>query len=103
MVQRQGFLMIDHRASPGIPEDVARSVGLDPKLVREGALLEADTLTCVHCKVVVMKNPLRVRERASCPKCSHKYICDFCAAAMRHPDYNHLPFEARVQKELGHG
>ena len=50
MKQREGYLMVDHRASPGIPEDVARQIGMDPAQVKEGKLLEAATLTCSHCK-----------------------------------------------------
>lgn len=92
---KEGYLMIDHRQSPGIPADMARQIGLDPKLCGEGKLLEAATLTCSHCKSVVMKNPLRQRARANCLKCSH-YICDFCDMASKHPDYKHLPFEKFV-------
>lgn len=93
MGQREGYLMIDHRASPGIPEDVAIKAGLDPKLVGEGKLLEYPTLTCSHCKVVVVKNPLRTRERANCVKCGNHYICDGCEAQARAPGYSHLPYD----------
>ena len=96
---REGYLMIDHRFSPGLPEDVARATGLDPRYCGEGKLLEAATLTCSHCKAVVVKNPLRVRERAKCFKCGWHYVCDFCAAEMERPDYDHLPFEALVDAE----
>jgi hypothetical protein len=89
-----GYLMIDHRASPGLPEDIALQNGLDPKQVGEGKIFEAATLTCSHCKCTVVKNPLRVRERAKCSKCGWHYICDICAVAMLHPDYVHTPFEA---------
>lgn len=92
-MQREGYLMIDHRASPGIPEDVAAKLGLDPKFAGEGKLLEAATLTCSHCKVAVVKNPLRTRERENCPKCGNHYICDFCAWETRRPGYSHLPYE----------
>lgn len=97
---QEGYLMIDHRASPGIPEDVARSIGLDPKLAGEGKLLEAATMTCSHCKAAVVKNPFRVRERASCPKCGYHYICDFCAEAMTAADYMHAPFNKVVDDML---
>lgn len=96
MAQREGYLMIDHRASPGIPADMSIAIGLDPTLTGEGKLLEAASLTCAHCKTVVMKNPLRVRERYSCPKCNFKYLCDCCAAITRNPDYNHFPYEKLV-------
>jgi len=97
---REGYLLIDHQASPGLPEDVARATGLDPKFCGEGKMFEAATLTCSHCKVVVVKNPLRTRERANCAKCGWHYICDFCKAEMDQPDYDHLPFEALVDLDM---
>lgn len=93
MANREGYLMVDHRASPGLPEDIARASGYDPLHCKEGKLFEAATLTCAHCKVGVVKNPKRVRERALCFKCGVKYICDFCAADMQRADYEHTPFE----------
>lgn len=95
MGQREGYLMIDHRASPGLPEDIARRTGLDPRYTGEGKLLEGATLTCSHCKTTVFKNPLRTRERAYCSKCDH-YICDLCAEEIRLPDYSHFPFDKLV-------
>ncbi len=96
MGQREGYLFIDHSASPGIPADVALAIGMDPDLVREGKVFEAATMTCVHCKSAVIKEPRRTRERASCLKCGGKYICDDCALVARLPDYDHTPFEKRV-------
>lgn len=96
MGQREGYLFIDHRASPGIPEEVALSIGIDPRLVREGKVLEAATKTCGHCKGAVMINPFRQRERASCMKCGGKYICDGCALEVRLPGYDHTPFDKKV-------
>lgn len=93
MAKQHGEIMIDHRASPGLPEDVARAQGLDPKLCAEGKVFEAATLTCAHCRCTVIKSPLRQKERASCPKCNFHYICDQCAVVARLPDYNHTPFE----------
>ena len=89
--------MVDHRFSPGIPEDVARMVGYDPKLSGEGKLFESDTLTCAHCKTVVVKNLFRTRERASCAKCGFHYICDFCAIRADSPDYSHAPFDKSLE------
>ena len=80
MKQREGYLLIDHRASPGIPEDLAVAANLPPQYLREGKILELATLTCSHCKIPQIKNPLRTRERASCPKC-FKYLCDLCGMA----------------------
>jgi predicted RNA-binding Zn-ribbon protein involved in translation (DUF1610 family) len=85
--------MIDHRASPGLPEDIARATGLDPAFAGEGKLLEHATLTCSHCKASVVKNPLRTRERANCPQCGNHYICDFCEAERHQADYVHTPYD----------
>ena len=51
------------------------------------------TMTCSHCKTVVMKNPDRVRERSFCAACNHHYICDPCAAASKQPGYVHRNFD----------
>ena len=83
-----GEIMVDHRASPGIPADMARRLGYDPQQVKEGALFEAATMGCSHCGTIVVMNPLRKRERAYCPQCN-RYICDWCEQARHQPDYVH--------------
>jgi hypothetical protein len=98
--RQMGYLTVDHRASPGLPEDVARAVGYDPKQCGEGKFFEADTLTCSHCKGVVVKNPLRERERHSCLKCGGHYICDGCHYLSTLPDYSHTPFEKVIEQHL---
>lgn len=95
MTRKFGEIMVDHRASPGIPAEQARKFGYDPTQVKEGALFEAATMTCCHCGTVVVRNPLRTRERATCFKCND-YICDWCEAASRKPDYVHTPMKAVV-------
>lgn len=95
-----GYLMVDHSASSGLPEDVALASGYDPSLCREGKKFETDTLTCAHCKVVVVKNPLRIRARADCPKCGHHYICDICDYRTTLADYSHLPYDKFVDLTL---
>lgn len=60
---QEGYLLIDHRASPGTT------------LVPEGAAYESATITCSHCQTVVVLNPLRTRERGYCRRCDH-YVCD---------------------------
>lgn len=98
MPKQMGYLFVDHRASPGLPEDVARWAGYNPGLCREGKMFEADTLTCAHCKGVVVKNPNRTRERSYCAKCSGHYICDGCAYQATLPDYKHVAFEKVVEE-----
>lgn len=83
-----GYLMVDHRASPGLPEAVALRMGLDPLALGEGKVFEASTVGCPHCGSHVVLNPMRTRERGHCMKCN-RYICDACTAAMRDPDYVH--------------
>lgn len=95
----EGYVMVDHRASPGLTPEEARYAGYDPTQCATGKLFEASSLTCSHCKVVVVKNPLRTRERSHCFKCNH-YICDMCAFKASHSDYSHTPYEKAVEKHL---
>ena len=88
----EGYLMIDHRASPGISEAMARQTGLPSRGVREGGFLEIKTKSCRHCGTVSVLNPERTRERHSCLKCGNEYICDVCAAHTAQPNYVHRSF-----------
>lgn len=92
----EGYLFIDHRASPGLTEDVAKKAGYDPFFCKEGKVFEAVTKACRHCRVSVIMNPDRVRARNYCVKCSGGYVCDLCAEAMRQPGYVHTSFEKLV-------
>lgn len=76
---REGYLLIDHRASPGVSEEFVRASGKSAPVVGEGQQLEAATMTCSHCHVQMIRNPLRTRERGYCMKCDH-YVCDGCEA-----------------------
>jgi hypothetical protein len=88
---RDGELFVDHSASPGIPAERARQMGLPPEMVGEGSRMYAATLGCPHCGCAVVLNPMRKRERANCFKCN-AYICDGCAYLMSQPDYVHRTF-----------
>lgn len=87
-----GELMMDHRASPGIPADKAERMGLDPAMVREGAVTRLRTLGCCHCGGCWIENPLRTRPRNHCVKCD-RYLCDACAAVTHEADYIHRSFQ----------
>ncbi len=100
---KEGRIIVDHRASPGLPADIARQLGRPPELSGEGKIYEQGTLTCSHCKNTVAKNPYRLRPRENCPKCGNHYICDFCYKLMQHPDYVHTPFEKHVDIAYGDG
>lgn len=86
-----GYLLIDHRDSPGVSEDFAQASGKDVIAVPGGTTLEADTYTCPHCNALVVKNPDRTRERAVCRKCM-QVVCDSCVGEC-------VPF-AKVLDEL---
>ena len=74
-----GYLMIDHRDSPGVPDELVRQIraetGKDIPFAPGGVLTEADTYSCPHCQAVVIKNPLRTRPRNVCRKCM-SVVCD---------------------------
>ncbi len=72
---QEGYFLIDHRYSPGLPDELAIPGGL-PAGVGRGCN-ELSTITCSHCQYVMIQNPLRTRERGYCPKCDH-YVCDRC-------------------------
>lgn len=97
--RHEGVLLIDHRASPGIPADIARRLGYDPKTVAEGALLETATLSCKHCGGAWMKNRFRIRPREYCRKCDH-YLCDGCAREASLPGYVHRCKEQKLDAVL---
>jgi len=95
-MSKEGELFVDHRASPGLPPGVARQMGYEPSQVGEGKLFEAATIMCLHCNRVIIKNPLRERERAFCMQCGGAYICDLCDDERRKADYVHMPFKKIV-------
>lgn len=97
--RHEGWLLLDHSASPGIPADIARKIGLDPKLVGEGKRLEASTITCKHCGNAFIKNHDRKRPRGYCRLCDH-YICDHCKANSLLPGYIHQCKEQRADAVL---
>ena len=82
--EQEGYVMIDHRDSPGLTADQAAAAGrasIAPH-VGAGQFFESATITCSHCQRVVVMNPDRVRQRAWCIHCDH-YICDACGADMK--------------------
>jgi hypothetical protein len=72
----EGYLLVDHRNSPGVPDSLIVQAGL-PAGAGAG-VFEAPTYTCKHCQRIVVMNPDRQRERTYCRGCQH-LICDDCA------------------------
>ncbi len=73
-----GYLIIDHSNSPGIPDSMAPQIAaLGGVPVPGNTVVELDTWTCKHCQAVVLKNPDRTRPREVCRKCM-AVVCDKC-------------------------
>src|SRR5882672_5087109 len=79
---REGYLSIDHRNSPGISEEEAAaataSLGIHVDPVPGGTHFQSPTIRCAHCPRMVVLRPDRSRARNYCSKCDF-YICDDCA------------------------
>jgi len=95
----EGYLMVDHRASPGLTPEQAVSLGYHPTQVAEGQLFEAKTNHCSHCGTVVIMNPMRTRDRSFCVSCN-KYICDNCGIQLKMPDYVHKTYIQQQEESL---
>lgn len=76
---KEGYLYIDHRNSPGVPDEIMVPLGYAPGAGR--GLYESACYTCSHCHRQVVIEPKRTRERGYCRKCSSR-ICDPCTAIM---------------------
>lgn len=78
----EGYLLVDLRESPGVPDSVIQQAVAAGKVISgpTQGMVEAATITCSHCQVQMIRNPGRVRARGYCPKCDH-YVCDGCEAA----------------------
>jgi hypothetical protein len=68
----RGYLLVDHRESPGVSETLiaqAQAAGY-PVLNPGRGLHEADTYTCPHCQGIVVKSPRKTdHDRHVCLKC----------------------------------
>lgn len=73
----EGYLLIDHRDSPGITPEQAAHAGNGTISVPAGKKLECATYNCSHCTRLVIMRPDRTRARGYCPKCD-RVICDGC-------------------------
>jgi|GEM_PF-3178581 len=86
MAKQEGYLIVDHSSSPGMPDNYAQrfahKIGTDPSLLKEGKVFEADTLKCGHCGSVQIKRHDRVRARGHCFK-HNGYLCDPCFIAFK--------------------
>ena len=88
-----GYMQIDHRNSPGMPQEYCERFGLP---VGKGSMVEMDVLQCGHCTQLLLRNPWRNRERAWCMFCD-SYLCDSCDGIRREPDYQHITWRVVIQ------
>lgn len=80
-----GYLIIDHRDSPGInPEDVPERLRNITPIVGKNQVYETDVQHCTHCQraVVLFKVSVGKYEPDICHYCHH-YICRSCAKQLR--------------------
>lgn len=100
--RNEGYLLIDHRASPGVSKELIEKSGKECPVVGEGEVYESSTITCSHCHAGVILRPDRTRERHYCTGCDH-YICDVCAE-IRKNDFECRSLRAfmeEVQEQAG--
>jgi hypothetical protein len=98
----EGYLMIDHRASPGLPANFYDGLPWRGMTAAEGKLAESAVMVCRHCQQHVVKNLNRTRERGYCRRCDG-YICDICELNSRAADYVHAPFKKIIDDVLEAG
>jgi hypothetical protein len=73
----EGYLLIDHRDSPGLSEEAVHNAGMPPGSAR--GVFEVATFTCSHCCRVVIIDPRSTNSPPYCAGCN-RYICKTCGA-----------------------
>lgn len=74
----EGYLFIDHRDSPGVPDEIAVPGGFSSGALGPGKIFECATYTCSHCERVENIDPKRPNGAAYlCRGCGH-LLCDRC-------------------------
>ena len=79
---QEGYVLIDHRNSPGITREFVEANKLDAPAVGAGQVFECATSTCHVCGGDIILNPLRTRIRHFC-YAHDAYRCDNCETAVR--------------------
>lgn len=80
--RHEGYLLNDQRLSGGV-------------------CVEAPVLTCSHCHLQMIVNPMRTRTREYCPKCDH-HICDGCALVRKVNGGDCVPLNAVIERLQNH-
>ena len=95
----EGYMLIDHRASMGVPEEVMVAQGFPKDAGKQESIWETATVTCSQCERQVILNPDRSRPREWCKHCGH-FHCDDCTAALYLTNALCYPFKAKCQDYL---
>lgn len=74
----EGYVLIDHRNSPGISQEFVAANKLDAPAVGAGQVFESAISVCHCCGGDVILNPLRTRDREWCRQ-HDAYLCDNCS------------------------
>lgn len=88
-VDREGYVEIDHRESPGITHEEAARVG-SRIAVGAGQRLQAATWRCCGCEAQIVLLKERARSDNYCGACD-SYMCDRCLLIKKVTGY-HKPF-----------
>lgn len=96
---RESYLEIDHRESPGFTCEEAVGIGLRriAGQVGKGQVARIPTAKCNHCEAMVILNPGRTRDRERCWKC-FCYMCDRCALIHKLDGGECRPFQQVIDK-----
>jgi len=111
-VKNEGYMLVDHRASPGITaadlkragitRQTAARLGIDLESVvkgdmGEGKVVERATRRCCHCGNQVVLNPGRTAPRHQCRTCppGHDYVCDRPAC-----HFDCAPYRRKIEQEV---
>lgn len=79
---QEGYILIDHRNSPGISTDFVSRHNLDAPAVGPGQVFESAMKMCHACGTQMILNPNRSRQREWCMQ-HDAYLCDRCALTRR--------------------
>ena len=94
----EGYFLMDHQQSPGVPDDVLVATGMPPGVGR--SRFECATFTCSHCeRVVAIVNRRRADEVCGyCTGCNHR-LCTECTTK-RARDGKCLPLKVLAEQLL---
>lgn len=79
---QEGYVLIDHRNSPGITPEFLAANRIDAPAVGAGQVFESALSVCHGCGAQIILNPNRSRPREWC-MVHDGYLCDSCAVTRK--------------------